>query len=184
MKANGILVQGLNDKTHCTKTFPYHGINAYFPFPLTWLKDEVSQKLTDEQRVKRIDEYWSVSLEFISNLDLYNRYIRHCAAMNVPIRALFVESDYSAEIWTGALPKTEFMGYEYCPMPIDDQVATDMDWYEPFFKFRKLLNEFGLFRSYKDVETFVKFYNEEFLAERIGDGEMDAYICRVSQIVA
>lgn len=184
MNANGIVVQGLNDKTNCIQTFPYHGIHAYFEFPLMCLKDEESKKLTDEQQVKRIDGYWSLYPEFISEPDLYHRYIKYCAAMHVPIRALFIESDYADEIWTGALPKTEFMGYEYCPIPIDNQVATDMDWYEPFFKFRKLLNEFGLFRTYEDAEKFVKFYQEEFLAERIGDGEMDAYICRVSGIVA
>ena len=182
MNANGILVQGLNDKNNYVKSFPYQGINAYFQFPLTWLQDEVSQKLTKEQLSKQVDDYWSVSQEFISDPDLYGRYIKHCAAMNVPIRALFIESDYADEIWASALPKMEFMGYEYSPIPFDDQVSTDMEWYQPFFKFRNLLNEFGLFRSYEDAERFVKFYNEEFLARRIGDGEMDAYICKVSRI--
>ena len=182
MNANGILVQNLNEKCNSVKAFPYHGIFAYHQYPLIGLEDEMSKKLTREQLSRRIDDNWYVSLEFISDPDLYGRYIKHCAAMNVPIRALFIESDYADEIWTDTLPKMEFMGYEYCPIPIDDQVATDMDWYQPFFKFRNLLNEFGLFRTYADAELFVQFYNEEFRRGRIGDGDMDAYIFKVSQI--
>lgn len=182
MKANGILIQGLDDKTNYVQNFPYHGINAYCQFPLTWYGDVISQKLTEETLSRRIDEYWFESLEFISNPDLYNRYIRHCKAMNVKIRALFIESNYSDEIWTGALPKMEFMGYEYCPVPIDEQIITDLDWYEPFFRFHSLLNELGLFRTYADAESFAAFYNEAFRAGKVGDGEMNSYIFRVSRI--
>ena len=182
LNANGVLIQGLDDKTTYAKSFPYHGINAYYQFPLTWLKDDISKKLSDETQFKRIDEYWSSSLELISDPDLYNRYIRHCTAMNVKFRALFMESNYSDEFWTGALPNMEFMGYEYCPIPIDEQIITDLDWYKPFFRFHKLLNHFGLFRTYADAEMFAKAYNEAFLAGKVGDGEMDSYIIRVSRI--
>ena len=182
LKANGVLVQGLDDKTNYVQNFPYHGINAYHQFPLTWSKDIISKKLTEETLSKRIDEYWFASLEFISNPDLCNRYIRHCTAMNLKVRALFIESNYSNEIWTGPLPKMELMGYEYCPIPIDEQIITDLDWYRPFFRFHSLLNKFGLFRTYADAELFAGVYNEAFLAGKVGDGEMNSYIFRVSRI--
>lgn len=181
-KANGILIQGLDDKTNYIKNFGYKGINAYFQYPLTDANDSESRSLTNEQQSKEISDNQYVSLEFISDIDLYERYVKRCIEMKIEIRALFIESDYSNEIWKGTLPQMNFLGYEYCPIPIDEQVITDLDWYEPFSKYWEKLNKYGLFDSYTDVIEFVNEYTQVFLDEKIGDGEMDAYICRVSQI--
>lgn len=181
--ANGILVQGLNDKTKYIKNFTYEGINAYFQYPLTGENDNESRRLTNEQQSKEISNNQYVSLEFISNFDLYERYLRRCMELQIKIRVLFIESEYSSEIWREDLPSMKFLGYEYCPIPVDEQVITDMDWYEPFSKYWEKLNKYGLFDTYADVIEFVKEYNQAIENEKIGDGEMDAYICRVSQVV-
>ena len=102
--------------------------------------------------------------------------------MKMNIRALFIESKYSIETWSAPLPRMKFLGYEYCPIPVDEQIITDMDWYMPFSKYWNTLNAYGLFNTYGEVLEFVNDYEQAFFAEKVGDGYMDAYICRVSQI--
>ena len=181
--ANGILIQGLNDKTDYIKNFSYQGINAYFQYPLVGVNDSESRRLTDEQQSKKVSENLYLSQEFISDVGLYTRYLKKCEEMQIKVRALFIESGYSDEIWQDELPKMTFLGYEYCPIPIDEQIITDMDWYKPFSNYWGKLNKYGLFDSYDDVLQFVSEYNKVIDEGKIGDGEMDAYICRISQIV-
>ncbi|MBO5098382.1 MAG: hypothetical protein J6B96_08735 [Agathobacter sp.] len=180
--ANGILIQGINEKTNFVKSFPYLGLNAYFSYPLMSIKDVECRKLSNEQLSKEIEENRYVSLEYISNADLYTRYLKKCKELEIDVRVLFVESEYCDEIWKEELPKMKFLGYEYCSIPIDEQIITDMDWYEPFSCCRKKLNEYGLFDLYEDVLEFVNVYNKAVNEGEVGDGEMDAYICKVFQI--
>lgn len=180
---NGILIQGLNEKSNIIKNFKYDGINAYHQFPLSSYTDRECMRLTREQRSREIEKERFISMEFISNRSLYECYLTKCVQMNLPVRALLVESDYDTEIWEGTLPPARFLGYEYCPMPIDNQIVTDMDWYEPFAKYRSRLNEYGLFCKYEDIAAFVNDYQKAMNADEIGDGEMEAFICRVSQVV-
>ena len=181
--ANGILIQGINDKTNYVKNFSYEGINAYFQYPLVSVNDVESRKLTNAQQSKKISENLYLSQEFISDTDLYKRYFEKCNELQIKVRVLFIESGYSEEIWEEKLPQMNFLGYEYCPIPIDEQIITDMDWYTPFSCYWDKLNEYGLFDSYDDVLSFVREYNKAMNDGVIGDGEMDAYICRISQIV-
>lgn len=181
--ANGVLIQALNEKTKFIKKICYEGINAYYQYPLIGLRDIESRRLTDEQLYRSVSDGLAVSLEFISNSDLYMRYLNKCKAMQIEVRALFIESAYSDEIWKDELPQMNVMGYEYCSIPIDEQIITDMDWYEPFSKYHNKLNQYGLFDSYEDALEFVQEYNVAMEEGHIGDGEMDAYICRVSEIV-
>jgi len=183
MNANGILIQGFHEKQNHVKKICYQGINAYFQFPLTVMYDDESRKLTNEQQSKKVDDYFYVMLEFISNSDLYNRYVNQCKMLGIKFRALFIESNYSDEIWSDPLPKMELLGYEYCPIPIDEQVITDMDWYEPFSKYHQKLNKYGLFETYEDVFEFSNEYNKAMEDGYIGDGEVDLYICRVYQVI-
>ena len=106
----------------------------------------------------------------------------HCKDMNIETRVLFIESDYSYEEWSEAIPETDFLGYEYCPIPIDDQIITDLDWYEPFLKFRDKLNENGLFNTYNEALEFKIAYDLAYDSKEIGDGEINAFICRVSEL--
>jgi len=181
--ANGILVQGLNEKTNYIKNFSYQGVNAYFQYPLLNINDSECRRLTDEQQSKKNSENLYVSLEFISNNDLYTRYLKKCNDMQINVRVLFVESEYSDEIWEDALPQMMFLGYEYCPIPIDEQIITDLDWYEPFSVYWKKLNKYGLFDLYDDVLDFAREYNKVMKDGTVGDGEFDAYICRIFHVV-
>lgn len=183
MNANGILVQGLNEKTHFVKNFTYSGINAFFQFPLSALSDIKSRELTKLQRSTPIGENGYSITEFISDIDLYKRYAKRCSDLNIEVRSLFIESDYAEECWSGALPELKLLGYEYCPIPIDEQIITDLDWYHPFSKFWDRLNQFGLFQSYEAAKNFAYFYDKAFRLGEIGDGEMSAYICKVSQLL-
>lgn len=180
---NGILIQGLNEKNNIIKNFKYEGINAYHQFPLSSCIDGECMRLTREQRSRETEKEQFISMEFISSRSLYDRYLARCSQMELPVRALLVESDYDTEIWEGALPPARFLGYEYCPIPIDNQIVTDMDWYKPFAKYRSSLNEYGLFYTYEDIAAFVNDYQKAMNANEIGDGEMAAFICRVSQVV-
>lgn len=181
--ANGILIQGLSDETNYVKNFLYRGINAYFQYPLTYISDSESRTLTNEQQSKKVSDNLSIMLEFISDYDLYTRYLKKCNEMQIKVRVLFIESEYADEVWQGEIPKKKFLGYEYCPIPIDEQIVTDMDWHKPFSDYWGKLNEYGLFELYEDVLEFAKEYNKVVEVGNIGDGEMEAYICRVSQVI-
>lgn len=145
------------------------------------MTDKECIALTREQQSRQVANDRFESLELISNRDLYDRYLAKCAQLALPVRVLFVESDYNAEIWQGELPEMNELGYEYCPIPIDDQIITDMDWYKPFSKYHSQLNEHGLFNSFEVAAEFAKDYEKAMHAEEIGDGEITAFIFRVSQ---
>lgn len=180
--ANGFLIQGLNDNTNFIKNFSYKGINAYYQFPLTYINNPEFRKLTDEQQSKKIADNQYQSLEFISDLDLLKRYVCCCLKHKINIRILLVESFYSCEVCKEPPFETDFLGYEYCPIPIDEQIVTDLDWYEPLSKFWLKLNKNGLFNTYVDALDFKNAYDSAYNNNEIGDGEMEAYICRVSEI--
>ena len=98
------------------------------------------------------------------------------------IRALFIESEYAFEHWTEDKPACKFIGYEYCEIPFDSQIITDFSWYTPLHYFLNKLNGYGLFDGIDEAEEFKKKYDEEFEKGNIGDGEMDTFICRISEI--
>ena len=177
--ANGILIQSLDEQTRYVTKFLYSGINAYFLYPLVAFSDRESKILTYEQQTRQIAKNKYLSLDFITNSDLFERYVKKCKEMDIPIRTLFIESSYEKELWDGELPEKEFIGYEYCPLPIDEQIITDMDWYTPFIKYHKKLNQHGLFDEYDIVQEFAYDYSKAFDQGMVGDGNMDAYICKV-----
>lgn len=183
MRITGILVQGLKDKTSVIRTFPYEGISAYHLYPLMSELDAESRKLSDEQSARKLSEGWYQNLEFITSPDLYRRYLKRCRELEIEVRALLVESDYEGEAWAGEIPQVEFLGYEYCPIPIDDVVITDLDWYEGLEAHKKKLNGLGLFDTYQDVHAFAEDYSRAMQNGEVGDGGVEAYICRVSAIV-
>lgn len=180
---NGILIQGVQDKTNYVKSFSYQGMNAYFLYPLVSLSDNESRKITNEQQSKRCSDNLYMSQEFISNINLYKRYLKKCHELNIEIRVLFVESEYSDEIWQDELPQMFFLGYEYCPIPIDEQIITDLDWCDSLSYYRHRVNEYGLFDSYVDALEFAQDYSHRAKNGEIGDGAIDAYIFRVSQVI-
>ena len=179
MYPNGMLVQALNEKTSFIKHFPYYGIMAYHSFPLIGRTDEESRKLTDLQLFIKTENEPRIVNEFITDPGLFRRYTDKCVELQIACRVLLIESDYAGEKWEGSLPNRKVLGYEYCPIPIDEQIITDMDWYRGFAKYWPKLNPYGLFDTYEEIARFVVEYNRAFTAHEVGDGPMDAYICRV-----
>lgn len=58
-----------------------------------------------------------------------------------------------------------------------------MDWFEGFEGHKKKLNAFGLFCTYDDALAFAKEYSKVMHNGNVGDGGVEAYICRVSTVV-
>lgn len=170
---NGFLIQHTNQPNVSMgfiRHFAYHGISACNTYPLSEFPEY--RHLTDKMMTQ----------EFITDPDLLKRCVNACRECNIPIRILFVESGYSGEIWQGSAVQKKLLGYEYNTVPIDDQIVTDLEWYEPLSKFRKYLNADGLFPSEKTVCRFKTEYDRAFQSKQIGDGEMDAYIFRISEV--
>lgn len=180
---NGIVIQSLDHKTNIVRSFVYDGIYAYHLYPLCWSSDKDCIALTRQQQSKEFEPGLYISLEFISDADLYRRYTGKCAEMGIPIRSLFIESDYAMEIWQAPLPPMRFLGYEYSPLPLDVQIISDMEWYKPFEKYRTQLNEHGLFPSYACAAEFAKMYQSIAATGDVGDGLEDAFIFHVWEIV-
>jgi hypothetical protein len=138
--------------------------------------DSESRELNKEAEWRIISEQEYVSLEFISDSNVLLRYIQACRRHNIPIRLLFVESDYNSEVWAGPdIPKS-FLGFEYNTIPLDNQVIADLFWYQPLFPFRERLNSWGLFSSEDDVMSFKNAYDQAYAQGEIGDGDMETHI--------
>lgn len=183
---NGFVIQhlyeqpyGMGDVIH---TCGYCGLSARNADPLSALPDRESQKLSEEASWRAISEHMRTPLEFISDSSLLLRYIAACQSHNIPIRLLFVESDYRQEVWTDPIPPRKLLGYEYNTIPIDNQIITDLSWYDPFSDFLKRINSYGLFRSMEEVLSFKNAYDQAFARGDIGDGDMETHIFRLSEV--
>lgn len=179
---NGYLIQDSNKPTTYVKTFQYFGINSYINFPLSSINNKICKKLTDLQSTKIDVDGYHQFLEFISNKNLYEDYINGCFENKINIRILFCESTYKKEVFSDSLPKMKFLGYEYCPIPLDEQIITDLDCFELFKMHKSKLNKFGLFNTFDDVLLFKKAYDEFVVNEIIGDGLECSYIFKVYEV--
>lgn len=182
MNCNGCIVQEVNDKNNIVETFNYLGIKAYHSYPLMWVNDSESRALTKEQFSKEVSKDCYQILEFISNEDLLNRYVNACVQRDIDVRTLLIESEYDEELWRGCTPNIEFLGYEYCSIPFDEQIITDFDLYAPLSGFKNDLNKYGLFDSYEKAEEFRYLYDWYWANGYIGDGTMNTYIFKVSEV--
>lgn len=179
---NGYLIQDLNKPTNYIQTFKYFGINSYNHFPLSTINNKKCQELTDLQSIKTDTDGCNQFLEFISNNNLYEDYINCCFENGISIRVLFCESTYKNEVFSDSLPEMKFLGYEYCPIPLDEQIITDLDCFELFKIHKSKLNKFGLFNTFDDVLLFKKAYDEFVVNEIIGDGLECSYIFKVYEV--
>ena len=183
MFLNGAIVQQLDTPNDIFfgqhSRIAYKGIHAYAQNPLLDYADYECRILSEAAMSRKEGDLYC-HLEFISDKDLLYRYVRACKEREILIRVLFVESAYPFERWgSGEYPSMQFIGYEYCEIPFDNQIVTDFSWYAPFEKFYPLLNHNGLFAEARDVLAFQKAYDEAWKKDEIGDGEMDTYVCRV-----
>lgn len=171
---------------HNIKAFSYHGLDAYSIQPLdrldNILHDREAYSLCQEACSLKVAENTYVLREFFCDPDLLTRYIHACQKRAVPIRALFVESDYARERWHGPRPNGELWGFSYNTIPFDDQIVTDLYWYAPLFRFWPMLNAHGLFTTQADVLAFKTAYDRAFDAGEIGDGEMETHIFRLTEV--
>ena len=76
-----------------------------------------------------------------------------------------------------------FLGYEYCPVPLDEQIITDLDCFEHLKLYKSKLNKFGLFDIFDDVLLFKKAYDEFVDNEIIGDGLECSHIFKVYAVI-
>lgn len=180
LRANGFLIQELENSNYIARRFFYLGINAFHHYPLSNVNDNQCREITEKQQIKKCEDGYQI-LEFISDESLLEQYILCCNERKINIRILFVESDYPCEIWKGRSFDTEFLGYEYCPMPIDEQIISDLDLCPYFENFRSILNNYGLFNTYNEALNFKRAYESALKQGIVGDGEADAYICKVFQ---
>lgn len=176
---NGFLVQHFYDfppiMDNIIKTHNYNGLSARNSNPLSMLSAPECLSLSKKAEWHSISEHEHILHEFISNPDLLIRYVKTCQEYSIPIRLLFVESDYNGEVWTGPDVPKKFLGYEYNTIPIDDQIITDFSWYLPLAPFWDRVNSFGLFSSSEDLTLFVNAYNHAFEQGEIGDGDMQPH---------
>ncbi len=167
-------------------SFPYHGLAAYSTEPLyavdNILHDREAYALCSEAFLRKVGENAFVLRFFICEPDLLIRYILACQMRKIPIRALFVESDYAGEYWLGSQPDGALWGYAYNTIPFDDQIVTDPHWYVPLTGFWLQLNSRGLFSAQADVLAFKRAYDSAFDAGVIGDGEMETHIFRLTEV--
>lgn len=179
---NGFLIQDTSWHSDNVKTFSYKGIDAYGNEPLRFIGTRQCREISNRITSLKVGENEYVMREFISNKDDLDEYIRICRELSIPIRILFLESDYCDEIWKAPLPQMRFIGYEYCPVPIDCQIITDLDWCSQLEKHKLKLNEYGLFRTEEDAASFQKDYLKAEAEGYVGDGGVDAYIFKISVV--
>ena len=183
---NGFLIQHLYDHPHGMENIiqihNYYGLSARNSNPLSMLSTPECLSLSKKAEWHSISEHEHILLEFISNPDLLIQYIKTCQEYSIPIRLLFVESDYNGEVWTGPDVPKKFLGYEYNTIPIDDKIITDFSWYLPLAPFWDRVNSFGLFSSLDDVTLFTNAYKQAFDRGEIGDGDMQAHTFRLYEV--
>ena len=183
---NGVLVQRSDRQGlavgECIRNFRYSGMDAYNSFPLAEYPDSEARNLSKKVFSRKVAHDAYIINEFITDPFLLISYVGVCQKRQIPLQLLFVESSYGREIWQGIDPPRIFWGYEYNSIPIDNQIITDLAWYPPFADFWPKLNEHGLFPSLESVMLFKRTYDRAFMDGKIGDGDMDAYIFRLSVV--
>ena len=189
MNKNGLIIQRRESCGKLNIDFPYDGLSSLPLYPLLGVRDKSgamdSECLEINKKVfsKCLPDGMWQPLEFISSYDLYARYVEACRTRNIPIRILFVESDYKEEIWNGPDLLMKFLGYEISPIPIDDVVVYDLQYSTKLREFRNRLNQYGLFTEWEQAVEFHKVYTELMHTGEVGDGETETIICKVFEVI-
>ena len=189
MTPNGFLIQDLTVENHVMKEIPamvnYRGVHGYAQDPLTdnsLYRDPAIRSLRDRRFSRPAGEgYWYVN-EFVSDPDLLQEYLAGCQAYDRPYRLLFICSDYTDEVWNAPLPPMTLLGYECCEIPFDDCCIYELFECEYLAEHRQVLNEHGLFPIEAACRAFRDEYNRLLAEDKVGDGEVDLYICAVYEV--
>lgn len=177
---NGFLVQGLYEIPRVMEEVihacGYLGLSARHSDPLMALTDRESRELSREATWREVSPGMYQMLEFISDPDILLRYLKACREREIPVRLLFAESDCDQEVWTGPDVPKRCIGFEYSPIPIDDQIIGDLYYCEFLAPFLKRLNSYGLFFTQEEAAAFKNAYDQAFAEGIIGDGDMETHI--------
>lgn len=177
---NGFLVQHLYEMPcgmeDIFSACGYLGLSARNSDPLFSLSHRESKELSREATWREVSPGMYQMLEFISDPDILLRYLKACQQRGIPVRLLFAESDYDQEVWSGPdIPKM-CIGFEYSPVPIDNQIIGDLWCCEFLAPFRQRLNSCGLFFTREEAARFQNAYDGAFARGEIGDGDMESHI--------
>ena len=157
-------------------TCGYLGLSARHSDPLMALPERESRELSREATWREVSPGMYQMLEFISDPDILLRYLKACREREIPVRLLFAESDCDQEVWTGPDIPKQCIGFEYSPIPIDNQIIGDLCCCDFLAPFLKRLNYHGLFFTQEEAAQFKNAYDRAFTAGEIGDGDMETHI--------
>lgn len=189
---NGFLIQDLTIEDPTIKQLfsatGYRGVHRYAQDPLTnnaLYRDSAVRELRDRRFSRPAGEgYWYIN-EFVSDPVLLREYLTGCYVYNRSYRLLFICSDYTDEIWDAPLPPMTLLGYECCEIPFDNFCIYELLGDERYFaEHRKLLNEYGLFPTEAACGAFRDEYNRLLSEDKVGDGEVELYVCAVYEAKA
>lgn len=147
----------------------YRGVESFVNWPLDEELDLVSKHLTAECE-KHFEN--NNCLEILCDLDLLERYVKHCEALGKEIVILKIMSKNGST--TAAdfdLPETEFLGYDcmagdsvsyLVELFVDESVGgVDEDIVmKTYTAFRDRLNANCLLSTYEEVEEFISERNK------------------------
>ena len=184
MYLNGLLIQELGAINKAMYYLPnnYRGVHCLYDDPLLQVETAKVSELQHERMFDRPIESHEICNAFIFNSDLARRYVSMCKSLNFDIRILFIESDYSREIWKEEKPKGIFLGYEVSEIPLGIMTLYDLHNSKRFEKYRTLLNENGLFSNEHDAYKFKNEYKALLEQALVGDGNVDVYVCAVYEV--
>ncbi len=189
---NGFLIQDLTIEDPTFKQFlsnaDYRGVHLYAQDPLTdqaLCRDPAVRELRDRRFSRPAGGgYWYIN-EFVSEPELLREYLTGCQVYDRPYRLLFICSDYTDEVWDAPLPPMTLLGYECCEIPFDACCIYDLLGDEQYFaEHRAKLNPNGLFPDEAACGAFRDEYNRLLSEDKVGDGEVDLYICAVYEVAA
>ena len=192
MTPNGFLIQDLTIEDPAIKQFlpkaNYRGVHRFAQDHLTddrLCRDPAVRELRNRRFSRPAGEgYWYIN-EFVSDPDLLRDYLAGCQAYDRPYRLLFICSDYTDEVWNAPLPPMTLLGYECCEIPFDACCTYDLLEDKQYFsEHRKRLNEYGLFPDEAACHAFRDEYGRLLAEDKIGDGEVDLYVCAVYEVTA
>lgn len=189
---NGFLIQDLTIEDPTVKQLfsatGYRGVHCYAQDPLTdqtLCRDPAVRALRNRRFSRPAGEGYRYINEFVSDPDLLRDYLAGCYVYDRPYRLLFICSDYTDEVWDAPLPPMTLLGYECCEIPFDNYCIYELLGDERYFvAHRKQLNEYGLFPTEAACADFRDEYNRLLTEDKVGDGEVELYVCAVYEVKA
>lgn len=190
---NGYLIQDAgcpNTMLRQFLSFPYDGMCAFFADALCGRKTEpcvrqLRDACFDAPPDAETDDCPFPGIRsFVTSPAHLAAYLDACFVYDVSVRCLFLESGYICEQWATLAPDGELLGFEVCPMLVDEQIIGDLSWYPDFADFRARLNRHGLFPTREDAEAFRAAYIPHIVTGELGDGltSEEVFVFRVTEV--